>query len=58
MSRPSDIPPVPMDTRHAAQARSARAHYVARMKDLHVALLTREVRALLNDLRRLFEVTS
>jgi hypothetical protein len=57
MTQPNDIPAVPQDARHAAQAKAARAHYVARMKDLHVALLTREVRALLNDLKRLLEAT-
>jgi hypothetical protein len=49
-------PPVPLDERHALQARSARRNYLARIEDLHLVAMVRELRALLNDLRRLIEV--
>ena len=52
------IPAVPADTRLAQQARAARWNYIARLQDLHIEALVREVRDLLTDLRRALEVAT
>ena len=49
-------PAVPLDTRHALQAKAARWNYLARVEDLHITALVRELQALVKDLKAAFEV--
>lgn len=57
MTEPShNCPLVPLDERHALQARAARWNYIARVKDLHLVAMARELSALVKDLKRVIEV--
>ena len=51
MNIPNGIPAVPLDTRHAAEARAARWHYLARVEALSLAAMAHELSALLLALK-------